>query len=728
MTIPNHTCREGRAESGMKRRDFLKTALGTMSLAVVARPALAGGAVAPDSWALEVCRYLESLRRSDGGYAWADQARSHLTPTFAAVGCYHLLEQEPPDKASLVEFLRTHHPFVIKRLERDLPVFDFQQIQSLLWLGQDVTSFREQIKRWTKPSVYPAVYEKHTYPVLQMEATAVLARRLVGLPMEEVAPAYVKYFQARQRPNGSFNNTPTADGGDGHVMNTWWAIQALEALGRPVNNRAEIVEWVGRCHADGGYTFQPKPQPPYAGVADVTYNWAALHILKHFGVGSDYLEDWLGDLTSLWNSDGGFGPRRRWPSNPEATYRALDTLHALAVHGSFSPRLRYTRSLPRPRLPKDLKVFTIQIEAHGTGSPTEAVEIARALRIDLWGAKNAPAGWIARAQSIADRRKVPVKFFVANEEYGTFVDVPGLGTYSHTSDIIAPAGADFGGSLAGVAQPPSAGVSWEQFRQRRLVPLNQAGGRLIWQFGENEELTRLYLDDSLQRGGYAAISTFHFGNPDFTNSEPFLKHYWQKIPFIGLQDAHGSESWWWLDQLIGFRTLFLATEPTWEGWLTALKNNWVVAVRHDQVSSGQTWMHGGSPEVLDFVRRREPQWRWWDNPGMELPLVSVVAVTPDDQWEKARPERGVTIRVRCRWDNTTQGLAKTRRVELLKLAIDGQEVTPTLVAPRGKQGAYQDHYHYYSIPEPTAGRHTATATLRVLATKAESSHTIEFTI
>jgi hypothetical protein len=61
------------------------------------------------------------------------------------------------------------------------------------------------------------------------------------------------------------------------------------------------------------------------------------------------------------------------------------------------------------------------------------------------------------------------------------------------------------------------------------------------------------------------------------------------------------------------------------------------------------------------------------------------------------------------------------------LAFDRQEVTPTLVAPRGKQGAYQDHYHFYDIAEPTIGKHTATATVRVLATKAESKHTVEFT-
>jgi hypothetical protein len=390
--------------------------------------------------------------------------------------------------------------------------------------------------------------------------------------------------------------------------------------------------------------------------------------------------------------------------------------------GPFPPRGRpYARALPRPKLPGNLKIFTIQIEAHGRGSCLEAVELARALHIDLWGAKNPVRGWIAQAQSIADQRKVPVKFLVANEEYGTFVNVPGFGTYSHTSDIIAPAGVDFGPSLAG-GEP----VSWEDYRRRRLAPLQAAGGRLIWQFGENEELTRLYLDDSLQRGGYAGISTFHFGNPDFTNSEPFLKHYSQQIPFVALQDAHGAESWWWLDQLEGFRTLFLATEPTWESWLTALKNNWVVAVRHDRLSRNETWSHGGPPEVLDFVRRRERQWRWWDSAAYEPPLMSLVAVTPADRWEAARPEQGVTIRVRSRCDCTTQGLPKTPRVELIRLEVDGREVTPTLVAPQAKAGAFQDRYHVHHMAQPEPGKHVATATVRVLATGAQSSHTLKF--
>ncbi len=219
-----------------------------------------------------------------------------------------------------------------------------------------------------------------------------------------------------------------------------------------------------------------------------------MRILKRFDAAPADLEVCVRHLLSLRNSDGGFAPRPGWPSNAEATYRALDALQALGALDRLnrSPKsLPKTWSGPGPVLSSNFRVYTIQIEAHGNGSGAEAVEIARALRIDLWVRQDAPAGWIAQAQSIADRRKVPVKFFVANEEYGTFVDVPGRGTYSHTSDVLAPSGVDFGPALAG-----KEAVSWEDFRQRRLAPVQKADGRLIWQFGENEELTRLYLDDS----------------------------------------------------------------------------------------------------------------------------------------------------------------------------------------------------------------------------------------
>src|SRR4030042_1243556 len=155
-------------------------------------------------------------------------------------------------------------------------------------------------------------------------------------------------------------------------------------------------------------------------------------------------------ILSLRNEDGGFGDRASWASNPVATYRALDALAALDGFESLrAERGRRVRRRQTRELPKGLRVFTIQIEAHGKGSPAEAAELAGALRIDLWGAKNAAPGWIAAAQAVADRRQAAVRFYAANEEYGTFVSVAGLGTYSHTSDIVAPANAGFGGALSG---------------------------------------------------------------------------------------------------------------------------------------------------------------------------------------------------------------------------------------------------------------------------------------
>jgi hypothetical protein len=535
--------------------------------------------------------------------------------------------------------------------------------------------------------------------------------------------AFIAYLDSRRRPNGSFNNTPAADGSDGHVMNTRWGLRALATLGRGHELKDAAVAWLQSCQLPGGgFTYQPNAAA--GGWDDVVYTWAAVRSLHELGSSPSRRAECVKYLASLWNSDGGFADRPGWLSNPLATYHALDALQTLdALDGlKLDPRPSPVPATTRASLPPDLKVFSIQIEAHGQGSPAEAVDLARSLRIHLWGAKNAKPAWLARAQAIADLEKVPVRFFVANEEYGTWVSVPGLGTYSHTSDVIAPPGADFGQPLK---ERP---VTWEEFRERRLAPLQNAGGRLVWQFGENEELVRLYLDDSLQRGGYAAVSTFHFGNPDFTNTEPFLNRWRGQIPFVALQDAHGPEPWWFADMTAGFRTLFLGAEPTWDAWLRALKENWVVAVRHDSVSGMKTWSHGGSREVTEYVRAREQEWRWWDNALIQRPLVSIVAVAPGDDFEAARPDAGVTLRVRCAWQNTTQGLPKKPIAELLELKVDGQKVTPALVAPAPQRGAaaHADHRHDYHIPKLAPGAHAATARVRVIATGAESERTIRF--
>ena len=655
----------------------------------------------------EITAYLESLARDDGGYGWEDQQHSHLTPSYAVIGCYHALKAEVPRKDRLAAFVREHHPAQLKKLEQERRVFDFQQTQALVWLGEDAPEIREKVRGWKQPVAYLKAYEQHGWPIFQSELGAITCRKLLGLPLDDLAPHFTRYLDSRRRENGSFNNSPASEGGDGHVMNTWWGLQALEILGRAGEKKAETVEWLRKCQRPGGgFTWQPAPE--FAGIEDVAYTWAALKSLKLLGAEPQDREACLRWIRSLANADGGFSDYPGWLSNPLATFYALEALDAL---GALHPREEFRRR-PRPAartLPADLKAFSIQLEAHGQGSPTEAVDLARALRIHLWGAKNATAEWLTAAQALADAQKVPVTFFVSNEEYGTWVNIPGFGTYSHTSDIVSPAKADIGPSLS-----KQGAASWPEFRERRIEPLHRGQGRLIWQFGENEELVRLFLDDSVERRGFAAISTFHFGNPDFINSEPFLQRWRGQLPFVALQDAHGPEPWWFSDMTTGFRTVFLGTEPTWEAWLRALKENWVVAIRHDALSRQQTWMHSGSREVLDFVRAREAEWRWWDNPAIRRPMVSLVAVKPTDTFEAARPEQGIMLRIRCAWENTPQGIAKTPLAELVKLTVDGAEVTPTLEQKKKGPG-FADHFHQYHLPTPTTGLHTAIATARIVA-------------
>jgi hypothetical protein len=104
-------------------------------------------------------------------------------------------------------------------------------------------------------------------------------------------------------------------------------------------------------------------------------------------------------------------------------------------------------------------------------------------------------------------------------------------------------------------------------------------------------------------------------------------------------------------------------------------------------------------------------------------------VRADDPLEPARPERGAFLRVRCAWENTPQGLLKAPLAELVRLSVDGRSVAPAIHAPAPRpNGLRTDHYHFLPLEGFSAGRHTATAVVRVLATGAEVARTVDFTV
>ena len=87
----------------------------------------------------------------------------------------------------------------MRKLEQEHREFEFQQIQSLIWLGADASSFQAQVRGWTRPQRYLPQYEKHSYPVFRSQLTAFTCRELLGLPTDDLVPEFVAYLDTRRR-------------------------------------------------------------------------------------------------------------------------------------------------------------------------------------------------------------------------------------------------------------------------------------------------------------------------------------------------------------------------------------------------------------------------------------------------------------------------------------------------------------------------------------------------
>jgi hypothetical protein len=665
----------------MNRRTFL-----TLAGSAFAAPAAPRW---PETFRRKIAAYLEQHRRGDAGYGWSSDVTPQLTPTFAAVGCYRLLGMAVPDRDKVAAFVRTKYPVPeVRRKDRPLWRFDWEQVQTLLWLEEPIESFRELASTWIKPADFTKTYELGGNPVLQHQAMAVRVRHELKLPATEEWRAY---FRERRRANGTFNTTPASDGSDGHLMNTLWGVLASECLGA---KETAPAEWVRQCQtASGGFTYSPKP--PMGGVDDLAYTWCALQMTRP--AQPEKCGEWI---ESLFTPEGGFQDRPGGEPNPLATFYALDSLRLL----DRTPKLT-AKPAARAKwaaIPSGARVFSIQVEAPGNGSPREAALLAKTLGVHIWAAKNAPAGWIEEAQRVAGAEAL---FAIANEEYGTYTAVPGLGCNSHQVDTLAAAGVDSGQQLP----KKNFAYPWPEFRDTRIAALRRGRGRMVWQFNENEELTRACLDEAVEQGTYGAIASFHFGNECFLHSQPFLHRWYGRIPFVGLQDAHGGESWWWGNQLAGFTTLFVAREATWDAWLEALERNLVMSVRHDAISGWKTELAGGSPALRDFVMKREREWRWWDDAGKSSrrPVGALVLLRPGMKFEVGAPAGGLALRLRLWAENTTQGLPREARTELVALRVDGRVVRPELRESR------EDRYFLFEFAD-APGAHRAEAEVRVL--------------
>jgi prenyltransferase beta subunit len=657
----------------------------------------------------EVLKYIYTkLQKSDRGFGWEDQPDGHLTPTFAAVGILHYLNQLPEEKSTIIKFVLSRHPQTGINKEAgpsgsELRNLVYQQIQALLWLGDDARAFVPIVEKWKSQTGNIYNYEKAGNPVFMQEMMTPVCRSLLRMHQSE---GFSSYLKDRRRKNGSFNNLPARDGGDGNIINTYWGVFAMNILSTKDSLRRETLKWIQDCQrGNGGFTHQPDPS--IGANDDVAYTWAAVKTLRLLNGQPRNRQACIEYLLSLQNFDGGFGNQPGFPSTPMATFYAIESLRILGALRELEKSKKIIAVSTQSELDlSEYKIYTVQFQAHGTGSPSEAVMLANNLGIHLWGAKNASKDWIETAQKIADDRKIPVKFFHSNEDYGRYIQIDGMGSFSHLLDPIFPASSLF--------SPNQDLYNWDQLKNDYLKPLLNDKGALIFQVSNNEPLTRILLDESARSGAFAGISTFHFGQ-NFLFFLPHLYEYRYRIPFVSLQDAHGPEVWWWINELIGYRTLFLAKEPTYEELMKALRNNLVVAVRHDAVTGFKTRVLGGAPGVQQHILTNKQQWQWWSDDGNELihPKAVVTIIKPGDKHESTRPDQGVYIRVRCWWNSNRQVLREPL-VKLERLLVNGIEVEPEYVQITNNRGQIMDSFFIYHIPQPLNTEYEIKAVIREL--------------
>lgn len=412
--------------------------------------------------------FIARHRKPGGGYGWLSRRSAHITPTFAAIGCLRLLQSAVPDPEVLAEFARSHYPVPEGLSQQPLWRLDYEQAQILSWLGKPLQT--DKVDLLKQPFVYNSYFEQNAYPTLQHQSMAVRLSTMLGIDLSQSA-VWKQYFTVRRRANGTFNNSVASDGSGGHVVNTLWAIDALEDLKQRVELPPEGIEWIRNCQlASGGFTWSPLPD--LGGCENMIYMWAAVSLLTRANARPRDLAGCVRWIDNQFTEEGGFRSSPDALPNLTATYYALDTLRML---GGATVR----DIIPKPAkayqpLPSTLKVYSAQIEAPGSGSPGECVLLADKLRINLWMAKNAAPEWIAEAQRIARARGVAVEFARGDEEYGTYTSVPGFGIYSHLNDLVAPGNAQLG------KYPPQKNVPlpWVTFRAERIKAVRAKKGRM----------------------------------------------------------------------------------------------------------------------------------------------------------------------------------------------------------------------------------------------------------
>ena len=88
-------------------------------------------------------------------------------------------------------------------------MFDFRQVQALAWLGENAPGSQGEGRGVEYSLVaYMKAYEQHGWPVFSSEIGAFTCRKLLGLPLDDLAPHFTAYLDARGAQTGALTTRP----------------------------------------------------------------------------------------------------------------------------------------------------------------------------------------------------------------------------------------------------------------------------------------------------------------------------------------------------------------------------------------------------------------------------------------------------------------------------------------------------------------------------------------
>ena len=670
-----------------------------------------------DTFRLCVCSeaslldFLAAQQKKDAYFGPSLQGYSGLEWSYYAVATYRKLEIEP--RLSDLIIFNTNRSF-----SAVIPACHYQaMILSLLGenayssrVAEDILLQQNDDGTFTQPKTGGYIPFEPTYHAVQ-------ALCLMGINFLEFGNAtrwgrLVDLIEASGNRDGGYSEiyltrlpeeeTGSAeDDRDQHsnIPITFQAVETLVAMGRGVKEKNETARFiVSLQNPDGGFGFDRNLNS-----SDIRYTYQAVKTLKalNYTLSEGRVQRCIDYVTSLRRMDGGFADRTDWPtSRLESTYYAVEVLDLL--NSVIDPEAQMTLDeyhLTKDRssvLTDDLHVYTFLDQGPGAAfgaydPPSLVGQLAKQAGIDLYGVKALATGaeYLKYLNTCSERINATTSFILSEENYQAYFQIEGLGGRTHVGQTIHSPRAD-----PTYLPDRRRDASWEEYR-KHLEEIHRTGG-LVSYYPSIREFDIAVMDDSVRRSGYDMLNTYHF-NGDMMRRMPYLEKYLEVLGVSAIADAHNS-AWKERHKIWQLKTLFIAPNSTWEGFMEAVKLGRIVC------AAGSTLY--GSRANVKFVEERTREWSADNSHQLDTPPdVLILPITKGNWYDDLYRLDADPFNLR---DRQLVGMVYSSHW-VTSVTLDGRLIDSVYIEPSETETSFSG-YTSFASPALSPGDHTLTCT------------------